>query len=46
MGVILAATRITMDRGALARFGEVMRRKSWFTRHVAQALVGWATQST
>ena len=33
-------------QGALARFGEVMRRNSWFTSHVAQALVGWATQST
>jgi hypothetical protein len=36
----------TMDRGVLARFGEVMRRNSWFTSHVAQALVRWATQST
>jgi hypothetical protein len=35
-----------LDRGTLARFGEVMRRNSWFTSHVAQALVGWATQST
>jgi len=35
MGVILAATRITMDRCALASFGEEMWRNSWFTSHVA-----------
>lgn len=35
-----------LDRGALARFGDVMQRNSWFSGAMMNALLGFATQAT